>query len=282
MRKNSSYQNRSSEPSPTLAHREQLRFEGAYGISVDSAEAPESEADTEPMGAALRPSHPTAGSKGRAVGYVRVSTEDQTKGYSLDAQRAEIQRYCERREYELVQIYVDAGVSAHTDKLSKRAELTRSLNDAERGQFDVVVVHTLDRWARNMRVHVEALQYLIDADVGFASVTEDIDFSTAIGRVMMVLLAAFAEFFSAQLGEHVKKSVRQRAEHGLPNGSVPFGYRSEKTDSTDEKAVPRPVPDEADAIRAVFAKRAAGESKSAIAEWLNAQGLSPDPPKQSA
>ena len=268
MRKHSSNQNRSSEPTPALAHREQLRFERAYEISVDSAEAPESEALAEPMGAPPRPSHPTPGSKGRAVGYIRVSTEDQTKGYSLDAQRSEIDRYCERKGYELVRIYADEGSSAHTDRLSKRPELTRLLNHAEQGEFDVVIVHTLDRWARNMRVHVEALQTLSDADVGFVSVTEDIDFSTPIGRVIISVLAAFAELFSAQLGAHVAKSVRQRAEEGFQNGSIPFGYRKD-----DESGIPCPVPEEAEAIRTAFVKRVAGETQGAIARWLNAQGF---------
>ena len=98
--------------------------------------------------------------------------------------------------------------------------------------------------------------------------TEDIDFTTAIGRVMMALLAAFAEFFSAQLGEHVKKAVRQRALQGLQSGSVPFGYLRD-----EETSIPCPVPAEAEAIRAAFAKRAAGESHYRISNWLNQQGL---------
>ena len=114
----------------------------------------------------------------------------------------------------------------------------------------------------------EALQRLIDARVGFASVTEDIDFNTAIGRVMMALLAAFAEFFSSQLGEHVKKAVKQRAAQGLQNGSAPFGYLRD-----DETGIPCPVPEEAEAVRTVFAKRAAGETSGKIAVWLNAAGF---------
>ena len=270
MRKNSSNQNRSSEPTPALAHREQLRFEGAYEITMDSAEAPESEALAEPMGAPPRPSHPTPGSKGRAVGYVRVSTEDQTKGYSLDAQRAEIQRYCEQHGYELVRIYPDEGVSAHTDKIWKRPQLSLLLKDAqaEQRQFDVVIVHTIDRWARNMRVQTEALEILGRAGVGFASVTENIDYTTLEGRLMLTMIGGFAEFFSGQLARHVQKGVRQRVAHGLPNGSVPFGYLTD-----EETGIPCPVPDEAEAVQTAFAKRAAGETNGQIANWINAQGL---------
>ena len=270
MRKNSSNQNRSSEPTPALAHREQLRFEGAYEINMDSAEVPESEALAEPMGAPPRPSHATPGSKGRAVGYVRVSTADQTKGYSLDAQRAEIQRYCEQHGYELVRIYPDEGVSAHTDKIWKRPQLSLLLKDAqaEQRQFDVVIVHTIDRWARNMRVQTEALEILGRAGVGFASVTESIDYTTLEGRLMLTMIGGFAEFFSGQLARHVQKGVRQRVAHGLPNGSVPFGYLTD-----EETGIPCPVPDEAEAVQAAFAKRVAGDSYSAIGDWLNQQGF---------
>ena len=249
---------------------QQLNFDRAGEASVDQTDSP---ADNKTVPTQLAHSgrqHATRTTpkRGTAVGYIRVSTEDQTQGYSLDAQRAGIQEYCERNGYQLVRIYADEGVSAHTDKISKRPQLRLLLEHATQGQFDVVVVHTLDRWARNMRVHVEALQRLIDARVGFASVTEDIDFNTAIGRVMMALLAAFAEFFSSQLGEHVKKAVKQRAAQGLQNGSAPFGYLRD-----DETGIPCPVPEEAEAVRTVFAKRAAGETSGKIAVRLNAAGF---------
>ena len=202
------------------------------------------------------------------MGYIRVSTEDQTQGYSLDAQRTEIARYCERKGYELVRIYADEGVSAHTDKISKRPALSRLIDDAVQSQFDVVIVHTLDRWARNMRVQTEALQILGEAHVGFASVTENIDYTTPEGRLMLTMIGGFAEFFSAQLARHVKKGVRRRVEHGLPNGSVPFGYLSDH-----ETGIACPVPEEAEAVQTAFAKRAAGETNGQIANWINAQGL---------
>ena len=250
---------------------QQLSFERAGEASVDQTDSP---ADNKTVPTQLAHSgrqhatRTTPKSRGTAAGYIRVSTEDQTHGFSLDAQRAGVQEYCEKNGYQLVRFYSDEGVSAHTDKISKRPQLSLLLEHAKQEQFDVVVVHTLDRWARNMRVQTEALQRLIDARVGFASVTEDIDFNTAIGRVMMALLAAFAEFFSSQLGEHVKKAVKQRAAQGLQNGSAPFGYLRD-----DETGIPCPVPEEAEAVRTVFAKRAAGETNGRIAAWLNGQGF---------
>ena len=271
MMNNNSNQNRPSEPAPILAPHKQLRFEGAYEISVDPPGVlTEPEAAPTQMRSPGEPSTTVApGSKGKAVGYVRVSTEDQTQGYSLDAQRVEIERYCEQHGYDLVRFYSDEGVSAHTDKISKRPELSLLLEHARRGQFDVVLVHTIDRWARNMRVQTEALQILGDARVGFASVAENIDYTTPEGELMLTMIGGFAEFFSKQLARHVQKGARQRVmEHGLPHGSVPFGYRTD-----GDARVPYLEEREAEAVQRAFAKRIAGESYGQIAHWLDSAGF---------
>jgi len=205
----------------------------------------------------------------RVAGYIRVSDESQVEGYSLQAQRREIARYCQNHEGDLVRVYADEGVSAHTDRIEKRPELTRLLEDARHRQFDVVVVHTLDRWARNTGVQRQALQILGECDVGFASVTEDLDFTTPIGKMMLTTMGAMSEFFSDQLGVHVSKAQRQRAELGLPVGDISFGY----VRSQDSRQPPEISPAEADAVRQVFEKRIQGESHGSIAAWLNERGF---------
>ena len=59
----------------------------------------------------------------RAAAYIRVSDESQVEGYSLEAQRAEITRWCQRRGYDLVKVYVEEGKSAHTDRIDRRPQL---------------------------------------------------------------------------------------------------------------------------------------------------------------
>ena len=204
----------------------------------------------------------------RAVGYIRVSTEDQTEGHSLPAQRREIERYCEQHGLRLVGMYADEGVSAYTDVVEKRPQLSALLADAHRHLFDVVVVHTIDRWARNARVHFESLARLGTARVGFASVSENVDYSTPHGKLMLTMLGGFSEFFSGQLGVHVLKSQRQRAEAGIPVGPVPFGYVVDES-----TVVPRAEPREANSVRAAFAARASGQSNAVIADALNREGL---------
>ena len=92
----------------------------------------------------------------RVAAYIRVSDESQIEGYSLEAQRTEIGRWCERRGHELVAVYAEEGVSAHSERIERRPELMRLLSDGCR-VFDLAVVHTLDRSARNVSVQRQAL-----------------------------------------------------------------------------------------------------------------------------
>ena len=204
----------------------------------------------------------------RAVGYIRVSDESQVDGYSLDAQRVEITRWCDRHGHELVGFYADEGVSAHTDNISKRPQMVKLLEDAKRNTFDCVVVHMLDRWARNVGVQRQALKQLGECSVGFASVTEDIDFTTPAGRLMLTTLGGVAEFFSDQLGLHVRKAHKQRAELGLQVGSPPFGYSK-----VESSKVPQVDQRESLAIKEAFQRRAEGKSYGDISTWINTQGF---------
>ena len=60
----------------------------------------------------------------------------------------------------LFKVYTEAGVSAHKDEIESRPELMRLLGDVPRNQFDIVVVHTLDRWARKLKNQIHALDIL--------------------------------------------------------------------------------------------------------------------------
>jgi site-specific DNA recombinase len=204
----------------------------------------------------------------RVVAYIRVSDPSQVEGYSLDAQKADIMRWCQRRGYELAAIYVEEGKSARSEHINKRPRIMALLNDARAREFDIVVVHTIDRWSRNVGVQRQALQMLGDAGVGFASVMEDFDFTTPSGKLMLTMIGGVAEFFSDQLAVHVSKAQRYRATIGLPVGSVPFGYRI-----LEPGGVPQVQEHEATAVREVFERRAEGQSTGAIANWLNNQGF---------
>ena len=204
----------------------------------------------------------------RVAAYLRVSDPSQVEKYSLDAQLADIKRWCQRLGHELVQVYVEDGKSARTERMDRRPKLVGLLGDARTDQFDIVVVHMLDRWSRNVGVQRQALQMLGDAGVGFASVMEDFDFTTPSGKLMLTMIGGVAEFFSDQLGVHVSKAQRYRASIGLPVGPIPFGYRA-----IEPGGVPQTNEKEAELVLESFQRRSNGESTGTIANWVNRQGI---------
>ena len=203
----------------------------------------------------------------RAAAYVRVSSEEQTEGHSLDAQRRAIEQACEERRWTVVEWYADEGVSAHTDDISKRPAFHRMIRDAEARRFDAVVVHKLDRFARSVVVALSTFKRLSDLGISFLSLSEaGMDFTTPMGRVMFTLLASFAEYYSENRGLEIKKGKAERRAKGLHNGLVPFGYRS--TDG----GVAEPDPDTRDGALLAFQMAAEGASYAKIAQALNARG----------
>jgi site-specific DNA recombinase len=202
------------------------------------------------------------GTGNRAAAIIRVSDESQVEGHSLEAQRLGIERWCQQRGYVLLKEYKEAGVSAHTDEIEKRPELLRLLEDADSGEFDIVVVHTLDRLARKLSIQMQALSRLARAKVGFASVNDPFDCTTPHGRFALNQMGGINELFSDLLGIHVSKSFRLMAESGLTVGPVPFGYQRQ------EKSPPIIVPRETAVVKEANLRRAEGQSYGEIAAWL--------------
>ena len=123
----------------------------------------------------------------KAVAYIRVSSQDQVNGHSLDAQKRLFRELCRNRGRESVGVYREEGRSAHVDSISKRVAFRQLLEGAAQGRFDVVVVHNLDRWSRNARIALESLASLARNNEAFVSITENIDYSTAPGKLLTTM-----------------------------------------------------------------------------------------------
>ena len=221
----------------------------------------------------------------RAVGYRRVSMPDQVNGFSLDAQETNITKYIETRNWQLINIYVDAGISAK--KGSKRPALEKLLLDAKAGKFDVVVVDKIDRFYRHLGGLLATLDDLNSHGVAFASVQEQLDFTTPWGKLMLTVLGTLAEIYLDNLRQETRKGKLQRARQGLWVGELPFGYckgfcsrctnpngkdycpEYGKPDKTDGKII-MPHPVESLVVKKVFDWYCQGDtSHRSIADELN-------------
>jgi DNA invertase Pin-like site-specific DNA recombinase len=158
----------------------------------------------------------------RAVGYRRVSMREQVDGFSLDAQENNIRKYASERDWKLVHLYTDAGISAKKD--SQRPDLIRLMQDAKDGQFDVVIVDKIDRFYRHLSGLLNALDQLNNYKVTFVSVQERLDFTTPWGKLTLTMLGMLAEIYIDNLRQETRKGKLQRARDGMWNGNIPLGY----------------------------------------------------------
>jgi site-specific DNA recombinase len=119
----------------------------------------------------------------RAVGYLRVSTEEQVlNGVSLDAQEEKIKAYCIAKDLQLIRIIRDEGCSA---KNPQRPGIQEIIANCKRSKFDAVIIIKLDRLTRS----VKDLAYLVEDvfeknHVAFTSIQDNFDTSTANGRML--------------------------------------------------------------------------------------------------
>jgi DNA invertase Pin-like site-specific DNA recombinase len=149
--------------------------------------------------------------------YARVSTSDQ----SCEAQLHALRAYAQARGGEVVE-YVDAGGSGAKDR---RPALDRLLADARRRRFDAVVVVKLDRLGRSLRHLLTLLGDFEALGVGFISLDDGLDTSTAAGRLFMQMRGAFAEYELAMIRERTRAGLaaaRRRGKRlGRPNVLTP-------------------------------------------------------------
>ena len=97
------------------------------------------------------------------------------------------------------------------------------LEKLRKGEYKQVIVYKLDRWARSSHELILEIQELVDKGIGFVSITDSLDFSTASGRLHFQILAAFAEFERSLISERTREGLartkNQGTKLGRPKGS---------------------------------------------------------------
>lgn len=149
----------------------------------------------------------------RVAVYFRVSTLEQ----STELQKIEIQRYLEARNWPSALVYEDKATGTNIN----RPELKRLLADARQRKFDLIVCWKLDRLFRSLTDLVVTLQELQELGIEFISLKENIDLTTASGRLLMQLMGAMAEFEASLIRERVCAGLRAARAKGTRLGRPP-------------------------------------------------------------
>ena len=138
----------------------------------------------------------------RAAIYVRVSRDAQT----VENQIRELERVAERRGWQVVEIYRDAGISGAKGR-DKRPGLDAMLKDAGRRRFDVMMAWAIDRLGRSLIDLLGTIQHLEAVGVDLYLDQQHLDTTTPMGKLLFQITGAFAEF--------ERSMIRQRVNAGL-------------------------------------------------------------------
>ncbi len=214
----------------------------------------------------------------RAVIYLRVSTRDQakrggeTEGFSIPAQREACHRKAKSLGAEVIEEFIDAGESA---KSAQRPELQRMLTYVKHNTIQLVIVHKVDRLARNRMDDVQINFEIQQAGAQLVSCSENID-ETPSGMLLHGIMSSIAEFYSQNLATEAKKGMTQKAKSGGTPGRAPFGYINTTQRTAEGREVRTVVtdPDRAHWVPWMYERYATGEwTIGMLRDELKAHGV---------
>lgn len=190
--------------------------------------------------------------------YVRVSTDDQRdNGYSIDSQLRMIKEYCEKNEYDIVDVYNDAG---HSGKDLLRSDMQRLLKDIKSHKLEKLIAIKVDRLTRNNYDGFWLLNYCEEHDVKIELILEPYDVSTANGEMIFGMNLVFGQRERKEIGARTKRAMEEMALERVHPSKAPYGYiRNKETGHLEIEPI------EAEVIKDIFNLCKQGNSVRGIA-----------------
>lgn len=199
----------------------------------------------------------------KAIGYTRVSTEEQARdGVSLSAQAEKIRQLCALHDLELVEIAEDAGKSA---KDMDRSGLKWVMETAKHGKVTIVVAK-LDRLTRNVGDLQEILKVFDKSGARLMSAAESLDTQSAGGRLVINIMAVVSQWEREVIAERTRDGMRECRRLGKKTGGDPaYGWRY-------EGGVMVEIPIQQSVRRIIMGHHAKGNTSAWTADMLNTVG----------
>ena len=145
----------------------------------------------------------------RVALYARVSTKN--KDQDPETQLVALREFAGHRGFEIIGEYIDIGISGSK---ARRPELDRMMTDAKRRRFDAVLVARFDRFARSTRHLVLALDEFQALGIDFISLSESVDTSTPMGKMICTVIGAVAELERSLIRERVSMGLKRARREG--------------------------------------------------------------------
>ncbi|MFF2017793.1 recombinase family protein [Paenibacillus sp. NPDC058177] len=209
--------------------------------------------------------------KQRVALYIRVSTEEQVQGFSLEAQKSALYNYCKIRKLDIYKLYVDAGRSGKS--ISGRPSLTEMLEDARKGHFQQVICLRLNRLSRNLKDLLHITELFDQHGITLHSLTENLQTDSPMGKFALQMLGSIAEHERKQSAQNTSLGMQRRNRLGKWNsGNQVLGYRWVPHPVNRHLSYVEIIPDEAELVRTIFIWYSGGLGLKAIVNRLNKNG----------
>ena len=213
--------------------------------------------------------------------YVRVSTDKQTEGNSIDDQISQISSWAEDKKNNIVKVYKELGASAYGDN---RPVFRAMIEDALSIEhpYDAIVIHSLSRFYRDNVKRELYRRELNKASVQVLSLTQPLPDDENMAYLSENMIGIIDEFSSRETSKHVSRCRNENAKKGFFNGSMPpYGYKSVDTDVRSCTGYRKKLvinPKEAEVVRTIFKLSLNGLSgipygTKRIATYLNQAGI---------
>ena len=180
----------------------------------------------------------------RAIIYIRVSSDEQVDGTSLEFQESECKKYAERLGFEVIQVFREEGQSAKDMSLNNRKAFLAAIQFCRKnkGKVEAFIVLRVSRFARNTEDHMAVRKILAGYGTGLHSVTEAIG-NKPQEKVFEVMAAAFSEYDNAIRKQQCTDGMSEKVNQGIYPWKPPIGYACARFKSRDLKKTEADKPD---------------------------------------
>ena len=212
----------------------------------------------------------------RAVIYARVSSDSQDVELSISAQLRALRDYAAKHDYEIVREFVDQAESGRTIDRPAFREMI-ALAKTRQPPFAAILVWKLNRFARNRLDSITYKALLKGKSIKVISINEPLDDSPS-GKLLEGVIESIDEFYSANLGQDIKRGMRENAQRGFSSGSrPPYGFHKVAVkDGAKTRYKLEPDPEGSVAvqvIRRMFDMALRNVGCKEIAKALNKEGI---------
>ncbi|MDH0826576.1 recombinase family protein [Acinetobacter johnsonii] len=195
----------------------------------------------------------------QAIGYVRVSTQKQVdEGVSIDAQVNKIKAWASLNDYEVVEIFIDEGISGKNTV--NRPQLNQALSMLKNGM--AFVFYSLSRVSRNVVDTIGIGETIHKKGADMVSLSEKIDTTDSSGRMFFNIMAVLNQFERDQISDRTKLAINHKRSNLKVFSHTPYGF-----DRNDDDLIPNPI--EQDNIQIMKKYRELGYGTRKIATLLN-------------